>query len=168
MNNPLVQPDPGLFFWTILTFLVLLWSLRKFAWLPLLDLLDKRETVIRTSLDDAEKARLELEKLQEKSQEMMAEAQSKAQTVIADGKVMAEKLREDILVKAKDKADAIVKNAEVQIEAKKDKVLKEIKSEVADLSLAIASKLISKNLSKDDNTSLIKEALENTESMHEA
>lgn len=168
MNNPLVQPDPGLFFWTILTFLALLWALKKFAWKPLLELLEKRETVIRTSLDDAEKARRELESLQEKSREMITEARVQSQTVIADGKVMAEKLRDDILDKAREKADGIVKNAELQIGAEKEKVLKEIKSEIADMSLAIASKLIRKNLSKDDNTNLIREALKNTDSLHEA
>ena len=168
MNNPLVQPDPGLFFWTILTFLVLLWALRKFAWKPLLELLESRENLIRTSLDDAEKARVELESLQEKSQEMLTEARAQAQSVIADGKVMAEKLREDILEKAREKADAIVKNAELQIEAEKEKVLKEIKSEIADMSISIASKLIGKNLSTEDNAGLIKEALKSTENLHEA
>ena len=63
MPNPLVQPDPGLFIWTIVTFLVLLWLLAKFAWKPLLALLEKREQNIRNSLKDAEKARVELELL---------------------------------------------------------------------------------------------------------
>ena len=56
MDNPLVQPDPGLFIWTILTFLVLLYLLRRFAWGPLLQALDSRQDTIRKSLDDAEQA----------------------------------------------------------------------------------------------------------------
>lgn len=60
MNNPLVQPDPGLFIWTILTFLVLLFLLAKFAWKPLLGMLERRETTIRQSLANAEKARDEM------------------------------------------------------------------------------------------------------------
>ncbi len=67
MDNPLVQPDPGLFLWTILTFLVLLVLLAKFAWKPLLTLLDRREEMIRLSLDDAEKAKQELQRLQQES-----------------------------------------------------------------------------------------------------
>ena len=60
MNNPLVQPDPGLFIWTIITFLVLLFLLAKFAWGPLLKALENRQETIRESLDDAdvERARL--------------------------------------------------------------------------------------------------------------
>lgn len=168
MNNPLVQPDPGLFFWTILTFLVLLWSLRKLAWKPLLELLNNRENAIRTSLDDAEKARVELETLHEKSEKLIVDARVEAQSVIADGKVMAEKLREDILDRAREKSDTLVRNAELRIEAEKEKVLKEIKAEVADMSLSIASKLIGKNLSREDNTALIRKALENKDNLHEA
>ena len=57
MNNPLVQPDPGLYIWTIVTFLVLLVLLAKFAWGPLLDALEKRQDAIRKSLDDARQAK---------------------------------------------------------------------------------------------------------------
>ena len=57
MGNPLVQPDPGLFIWTILTFLVLLGLLAKFAWRPLLQALESRQESIRKSLDDARQAK---------------------------------------------------------------------------------------------------------------
>ena len=61
MNNLLVQPDPGLFIWTILTFLILLALLAKFAWSPLLQALDARQASIRKALDDARKAKQDLE-----------------------------------------------------------------------------------------------------------
>ena len=57
MDNPLVQLDPGLFVWTIITFLILLTLLSKFAWKPLLNALEKREDEITNSLENAEKAR---------------------------------------------------------------------------------------------------------------
>ena len=60
MNNPLVQPDPGLYIWTIIVFLVLLFLLMKFAWKPLLAMLEKREENIKQALVGAEKARDEL------------------------------------------------------------------------------------------------------------
>ena len=53
MNNPLVQPDPGLYIWTIATFLVLAFLLRKFAWQPMLDALERRQEAIRKSLEEA-------------------------------------------------------------------------------------------------------------------
>ena len=63
MNNPLVQLDPGLFVWTIITFLLLLTALAKFAWKPLLNILKEREDFIKSSLNDAEKAQQELARL---------------------------------------------------------------------------------------------------------
>ena len=78
--NPLVQPDPGLFIWTIVTFLVLLGLLAKFAWRPLLDALERRQESIRKSLDDAQKAKQELERLNVESQRILAAARTEAAT----------------------------------------------------------------------------------------
>ena len=64
MDNPLVQPEPGLFIWTIVTFLVLLWILARYAWRPLLDALENRQEMIRKSLDDARQAKQDLERVQ--------------------------------------------------------------------------------------------------------
>ena len=74
MDNPLVQPDPGLFIWTILTFLILLGLLAKYAWGPLLKALQERQDEIRQSLDDAERAKQELARLQQESTRIIAEA----------------------------------------------------------------------------------------------
>ena len=73
-KNPLVALTPGLYIWTIITFLLLLYVLAKFAWKPLLKMLEDRENLIKSSLDDAEKAKLELEKLNEESEKIMAKA----------------------------------------------------------------------------------------------
>ncbi len=168
MNNPLVQPDPGLFIWTILTFLVLLFMLRKFAWKPLLSMLEKREEMIRKSLDDAEQAKLELERLSQESQEIVDKARTEAQNIVSDGKSTAEKVKEDILRTARDKADMIVEDAKKQIKSEKDKAIGEIKSEVVNLSLQIANKLIGKNITKSDNQTLIEKSLKEINLKHEA
>ena len=94
MNNPLVQLDPGLFVWTIVTFLLLVFVLAKFAWKPLLKMLQDREDMVRSSLEDAEKAKSELERLNEESEAIMAKARSEAQSILADGKAAAEKVKE--------------------------------------------------------------------------
>ena len=76
MDNPLVQPDPGLFIWTILTFLILLGLLAKFAWNPLLRALEERQETIRKSLDDAERTKQELERVQQESAQIVAAARA--------------------------------------------------------------------------------------------
>ncbi len=168
MNNPLVQPDPGLFIWTILTFLVLLFLLRKFAWKPLLSMLEKREEMIKNSLDDAEKAKHELERLNQESEEIVAKARSEAQSVVSEGKVTAEKMKDSILDTAQQKSDQLIEEARKQIKSEKDKAIHEIKSEVVDLSLQITKKLIGKNITKADNQSLIEESLKEINTKHEA
>ena len=161
MNNPLVQLDPGLFVWTILTFLLLLFVLAKFAWKPLLKMLKDREELIRSSLEDAEKANEKLEKLNSEGEAIVNQARSEAQTILSEGKAAATKLKEETLAGAKEQAKNIISEAEKQINVEKDKAINEIKSEVVNLSLNISKKLINKNLSPEDNKALIDESLSN-------
>ena len=164
MDNPLVQPDPGLFLWTILTFLVLLVLLAKFAWKPLLALLDRREEMIRQSLDDADKAKQELQRLQQESKEILSKARVEAQSILAKSRSQAEQLKGELRQEAKVQADSILRDAEKQIQVETEKAIAVIKHEVVDLSLLVASKLIKRNLSKEDNQSLIEESLKQVES----
>jgi len=157
--NPLVQLDPGLFVWTIITFMVLFFVLAKFAWKPLMKMLQEREEMIRDSLDDAEKAKTELEHLNEESEAIMTKARAEAQTILANGKAAAEKVKEDTIAKAKEQAIKIIKKTEKQIQIEKDKAIADIKQEVVNLSLSVAKKLINKNLNDADNKSLIEETL---------
>jgi F-type H+-transporting ATPase subunit b len=159
MDNPLVQPDPGLFIWTILTFLVLLGLLAKFAWKPLLAALEARQSDIRKSLDDADKARLELERLNHESANIINRARVDADQIIVSSRADAERLREEMKHKARAEAEAVVKNAERQIQLETARALQQIRSEAVELSVMIASKLIQKNLTKEDNERLIEDAL---------
>jgi F-type H+-transporting ATPase subunit b len=89
----LVQPDPGLIIWTIVTFLVLLFILKKAAWKPLLSALDKREETISDAIKKAEQAKSEAEKMLKENQERLAQSEMQSQKVINDGKLMAEKIK---------------------------------------------------------------------------
>jgi F-type H+-transporting ATPase subunit b len=159
MDNPLLQLDPGLFIWTILTFLVLLGLLAKFAWRPLLQALDERQEAIRKSLDDAAQARQELERLHQESAQIIARARAEADAVIAKSRADADRLREDMKQKARSEAEGIVRNAERQIQLETQRALQQIRHEAVDLSLMIASRIIQRNLSKEDNERLIDEAI---------
>lgn len=168
MDNPLVQIDPGLFIWTIITFLILLFALKKFAWKSLIEALERRETRIRQSLEDAEKAKEELEQVQSKTEEILARARAESQAILVEGKKMGEKVKDEILKTAKGKANAIVISAEVEIEIKKEKAIAEIKAGVVDISLKIAEKLLRRNLTKEDNIALIDESLKRMKTRYEA
>ena len=159
MDNPLVQVDPGLFIWTIVTFLVLLTLLAKFAWRPLLQSLAAREETIRKSLADAEKARLELERLNQESEAIIRQARNDAEQIVGASRADAERLRGELRERARAEADGIIKNAERQIQLETARALEQSRHEAADLSVAIASKLIRKNITKEDNERLIDETI---------
>ena len=159
MNNPLVQVDPGLFIWTIVTFLVLLTLLPKFAWGPLLQSLVARQETIRKSLADAEKARQELERLNQESGAIIRQARVEADAIVGASRADAERLRGELRDKARAEAEGIMKNAERQIQLETARAIEQIRHEAADLSVAIASKILQRNITKEDNERLIDDAL---------
>ena len=163
MDNPLVQPDPGLFIWTILTFLVLVGLLAKFAWRPLLEALERRQTLIARSLEDAQKARQELERLQRESAQMMQQARVEADAIISRTRSDAEALREELKTKSRAEAASIVKNAQQQIQMETARAVQQIRGEAIDLSVAIASKILKRQVSKEDHEGLVEETLKQVE-----
>ncbi len=163
MNNPLVQPDPGLYIWTIATFLVLAGLLAKFAWRPLILALDARQDAIRKSLDEAKQAKQELERLHAESARILAQARTEAEAILTATRSDANLFREELRQKARAEAATIVANAERQIELETSKALQQIRQEAVDLSISIASKLLQRNVSKDDNLRLIEDTFKHIE-----
>ena len=164
--NPLVQPDPGLFIWTILTFLVLVGLLAKFAWGPLLRALEGRQAMIVKSLDDAQRAKQELERLTQESTRIVTAARVEAEQILSRSRSDAEALREEIKQKSRAEAAAIVKNAEKQIQLETARALQQIRHEAVELSVTIASKILQRTVSKEDNERLIEETLKQVETQH--
>ena len=164
MDNPLVQVEPGLFIWTILVFVVLLTLLKKFAWGPLLAALEERQEGIRKSLDDAAQARKELEQVQSDAEAILVKARAAADSILSETRSDAAKVRDDLRQQAQNEAQSIVQNAERQIQLETDRAVLQIREEAVELSLSIASKLIRRNLTKEDNQALIDEALQQVES----
>lgn len=157
--NPLVQPDPGLYIWTITTFLVLAILLAVFAWRPLLDALEARQANIRKSLEDARTAAEALDKTRVEAERVVAEARVEAGRIVARTREDAERVRQDLKTKAEAEAARIVENAERQIQLETRKAVEEVRREAVDLSFAIAEKLLQRNVSKEDNARLVEDAL---------
>ena len=157
--NPLVQPDPGLFIWTILTFLVLLALLTRYAWGPLLTALQNRQERIRQSLEGARAASEEMEKVRRESAEIMRRARIEADAIISQSRADGERAREEIKQKARAEAAAIITAAERRIEQESLQARDQVRRDAADLSILIASKLIRRNLSPADNQALIDDVI---------
>src|SRR5262245_53967829 len=134
MNNPLVQPDPGLYIWTIFTFLILVGLLAKFAWRPLLQALENRQQMIRKSLDDARQAKQELERLHGESAKLLAQARSEAAEIVSRSRSDADRFRDEMKEKARAEAAGMVRNAERQIELETSRAIQQIRQEAIDMS----------------------------------
>jgi F-type H+-transporting ATPase subunit b len=163
MNNPLVQPDPGLYIWTIATFLILLWLLAKFAWRPLLAALEQRQETIRKSLDDAQQAKQDLERLNADSRKILNEARVQAEQILSQTRTDASRLRDELKQKAQSEAAGVIKNAERQIEMETARAIQQIRNEAVDISIAIASKVLERNVTREDNERLIEETFKQIE-----
>jgi F-type H+-transporting ATPase subunit b len=162
--NPLVQVDPGLYIWTLITFLALLIAFTYLAWRPLKATLQAREDSIRTSLEDARQAREELQRLKSESSKMLAEARAEADGILTRTREDANRFRDEMKEKAQAEAAIIVKNAEKRIEMETSRALEQIRAEAVDFSVAIASKILQRNVSKEDNARLIEETFRQIES----
>ena len=160
MNNPLVQVEPGLYIWTIVTFVVLLLLLAKFAWRPLLEALERRQEAIRKSLDEARQAKQELGRLHEESARILAEARAEADAIISRTRADAVRAGEELKQKARADAENIVKHAEREIQLETSRALQKVRQEAVDISIDIASKILQRNLSREDNERLIAETLQ--------
>jgi F-type H+-transporting ATPase subunit b len=161
--NPLVVVEPGLYIWAILVFLLLLVAFNYLAWKPLKATLQSREDSIRKSLDDARQAREELQRLRGESAKMLTEARAEADTILQRTREDANRFRDEMKEKAQAEAATIVKNAEKRIEMETSRALLQIRAEAVEFSVAIASKILQRNVSREDNERLIEETFRQIE-----
>jgi F-type H+-transporting ATPase subunit b len=162
--NPLVAPDSGLYIWTIVTFLLLVAAFNYLAWRPLKAILLAREDSVRQSLEDARQAREELQRLKGESSKMLAEARAEADSILSRTREDANRFRDEMKEKAQAEAAGIVKNAEQRIAMETSRALQQIRAEAVEFSVAIASKILQRTVSKEDNARLIEETFRQIES----
>lgn len=149
----------NLVFWTAVSFLILVFLLGKFGFKPLVEVLESRERKIRESLEGAENARLEAEKLLKEYEAKLAEARAEAQKFISEGKELGEKIRADIVQKSDEEAKRIIAKAEEQINRDVEQAIKELRAEVANITVDLASKVIEQELDKNAHEQLIEKYL---------
>ena len=158
--NPLLTPELGTYVWSLVIFLTVLFVLKKFAWNPLLDFLEEREKDIAESLKMAESAKTDLEKIKDESEKILNEAKKEGKTIVSDSKLRAEESANKILNDAKEKSNEFLDDAKSKIDIEKKRAIKEIKEEVVDLSLELATKVLQRNINDEDNSKFVKSSLE--------
>lgn len=151
MENLINDFSVGLFFWQSLLFVGLILLLKKFAWKPILDAVHEREQFIEESIAAAEKAKVELARLQSKNEDLLKEARLERDNLLKQAKETKEKLISEAKEKAQLEADKILESTRATIENEKMAAVTELKNQVAKLSLDIAEKILRKELSSEAN-----------------
>ncbi|MBA4250953.1 MAG: ATP synthase F0 subunit B [Chlorobiaceae bacterium] len=154
-SGGLLSVNAGLAFWTTLTFLILLFLLKKFAWKPILKALDEREKKIKESLELAQRAKEDAEKMMLENKSNLLRAEEESKKIIEQSKEFAEKLKNQIIDESKDQAKKLIENASAEIDRKKLETFEELKIQVANLSIEIAEKVIRKNLDRETQNKIV-------------
>ncbi len=144
-----IKPEPGLFVWAVVIFVLFWYLIIKFAFKPIAKALEEREGRIQDALDKARKTNEEMERLQADNEKLLAEAREERSKILNEAKGVSEKLIQDAKEKAKIEAAGIVEKAMVEINAQKTQALSEVKNVVGNIAIEIAEKVVKKELSKD-------------------
>lgn len=142
----LLTPDAGLIVWTIVTFLCLVAILKFTAWGPLLKAVEDREARLKADREGAEKARSEAERIQKELEAQMASVQAKSKDLLAAATKDGEALRAKLKAEAEADAQAIKEKTTAELAAEKNKLVVDLRREVATLSVLAAEKLLRKSV----------------------
>jgi F-type H+-transporting ATPase subunit b len=151
--------NPGLTLWAGITFLVLLFVLRKFAWGPIIKMLDERAKTIHEAIDAAKKERAEAEKMLGEQKESLARATREAAEIAKRNQQEVETLRQELTARARKEADELVASARKQIVEEKSKAVAELRSMAADLAIDAASRLVKASLDEKSQRQLVEDYL---------
>jgi len=150
----------GLFFWASIIFIGLVLLLKKFAWKPILDAVNEREEGIRNALLSAENARNEMKNLQSDNQRILQEARMERDAMLKDASEMKQKMIADSKTEAQAVGLKMIEQAKAAIESEKNAALAELKTQVSNLSIEIAEKLLKNELAnKEVQTKLVEKLL---------
>jgi F-type H+-transporting ATPase subunit b len=151
--------NPGLTLWAAITFLVLLVVLSKFAWGPIVKMLDERTRTIHEAIDAAKKERAEAERMLAEQKESLARATREAAELAKRNQQEVETLRQELTARARKEADELVASARKQIIEEKSKAVSELRTMTADLAIDAASRLVKASLDEKSQRALVEDYL---------
>jgi F-type H+-transporting ATPase subunit b len=151
----------GLFFWQSLVFILLIFVLKKYAWKPILNAVNEREQSIEDALKEAEKARLEMQSLQQSNEAILKEAREERERILKEARDMKNKMIAEAKDAAATEADKAIVSAKAAIEAEKTAAIAELKNQAASLSIDVAEKILGQELSAENKqTAMIGKIIE--------
>lgn len=150
LGGGLVSPEPGLVIWMLVTFLIVLFLMAKFAWKPILKMIKDREHSIEEALASAEKAKSEMTALTAKNEQILAEGRQERDRLMKEAREIKESIIAEAKAKAQSEAEKIMANARETIKNEKMAAITELKNQVAQLSIDIAENILKQELAGED------------------
>lgn len=142
----LVDVNYGLIFWMAVSFLIVLFILRKFAWGPILAALGERERSIEDALNEAKKAREEIAAMNARNEDLMREAREEREVLLKEARDIRDREIAQAKDKAKAEADALLARARADIQNEKNAAITEMKNQLAELSIQVAEVILKEKL----------------------
>jgi F-type H+-transporting ATPase subunit b len=143
----LLIPGTGLFFWTLLSFLIVFFLLRKFAWGPILNSLGEREKGIAESLETAQRVKAEMAQMKSENEELMVRAREERSLMLKEARETRDKIVNEAKEQAKIEANKVIAEAQQAINAQKMAALTDVKNQVGKLVIEVTEKVLRKELS---------------------
>jgi F-type H+-transporting ATPase subunit b len=157
--NPLVKPVPGLMIWVLLVFVVSMWVLKKYAWPPIIEIIDKRQRSIEEQIAASEAAKAESERLVQEYRDQLAAARAESDEIVGRARRSGEQVERDAIEQGRQTREDLLAQARKDIEAETRRAVDELRNEVAALTVEATAKVTRKTLSSDDQQRLLDEAL---------
>ena len=158
-SNPLIQVTPGLMIWTIVCFAITYFVLRRYAFGPIQQTIDARRKRIEESIAEADRAREEAKILLEEHRQLIGQAKSESEEILAEARRVADSQRARVRVETEEDRQRRLEETRRQIDQATHQAIGEIRDEVGKLSVAAAEKITRKSLDAADQQRLIDEAL---------
>ena len=158
-SSQLIKVVPGLMIWTLVAFGVTFWVLKRYAFKPIQKAIDDRRARILLTLEEADEAREEARRLLEEHKQLMAQARSDAEAILAEARHIADSLRDRVKEEAEVDRKRRLEETLREIAAETQRALEQIRREVAELTLVATAKVTGKVLDDDDQRRLISEAI---------
>ena len=133
--------------------------LKKFAWGPLMGVMDQRAKLIATEIEQAESTRQESAKLLEEQRALLKDARESAQSIVENAKKQGDTQREELITAARAEAQRMKESATLEIITEKEKAVAAVRGEFVSLSILAASKVFGYEISEEDNRALIEETI---------
>ena len=158
-SSALIEVAPGLMIWTLISFGLTFFVLKRFAFGPIQKVIDERRQRIRQSIEEADRARSEARRLLEEHRSLIGEARGEAEQILAEARRVSEAQRQRVKEETEADRHRRLEETKRQIEAETQRALQQIRAEVAELTLMAAGKVTGKALDEEDHRRLIDEAI---------